>query len=223
MLRLDGPTLQRVVVSDVEGTLSEGVTWKGLRRYLEAHGREHVFRRFLRRRMLLIGLYQLGLLNTQRFRENWLKDILRMFAGQSEEEFLRVAEWVVENELWPKRRQHVLEQLQDHKSRKHRVLLVSGMIEPMLKLIAERIGVEAIGTPVIFEDGKFTGEVNPPFITGQNKVLQIRHIVPVDPLLAAYGDTAADIPMLTLAENRFAVSPDRKLLKWANAHRCDVL
>lgn len=146
-----------------------------------------------------------------------------MFSGLSQTQFDDVADWVVENELWPKRRQQVVDQLAEYKAQRHRVLLVSGMVEPMLARIAAKIGVEAIGTPLIFKNGAFTGEVISPFITGENKVLQIKHIVPVDPLLAAFGDTAADIPMLSLAERPVAVSPDRRLKRWAVSNRCQII
>ena len=44
------------VATDMEGTLSDGVTWKGLRNYLIANGREADFKRFIRQRYHLIAM-----------------------------------------------------------------------------------------------------------------------------------------------------------------------
>lgn len=213
------------VAFDMEGTLSAGVTWQGLRDYLLADGREAEFKAFYRPRMLKMPLYALGLVNKQRFREDWIRGIFRLFAGQSREQFEEVSAWVVEHELWPKRRRSVLAELQGHLDAGRRVVVISGLIEPMLRLFVNRIGCEAIGTPLDYDqNGRFTGETKGPFITGPQKVAQLAPFKgPEGKIEAAYGDTGADIPMLAMSRLPTAVAPDRRLRRVATANGWRIL
>ena len=210
------------VISDMEGTLSGGVTWKGLRAYLEAHGRGSAVRAFVRRRLPQVVLYRLRLLpNPHAFQREWLMGILGHFAGMDTAEFDHTATWLVEQELWPKRRPAIIAELQQHKAEGRRVVLASGLFEPMLAKFAAKIGVEAIGTPLLFDgQGRFTGELaTAEFNTGEHKAAQARHFVPTGGrLTAAYGDTAGDIPLLHMAEQATAVHPDKPLRHAAQQH-----
>lgn len=205
-----------VVACDMEGTLSAGVTWKGMRNYLHAHGRRHDFNRFFRSRILQIPLFRLGLIDRREFRERWMVDILALFAGLSQNEFAKASRWVVENELWPRRRRQVIDRLLNHQKAGHRVVVVSGLIEPMLSLFVAKIDVEAIGTPVLYLGKIFSGRTAAPFTTGQRKIEQLQPFLDQEgKLAAAYGDTAADIPMLALSRFPTAVYPDKKLRQHA--------
>ena len=207
------------VISDMEGTLSAGVTWKGLRDYLETHGRAPAVRGFIRRRLPQVALYRLRLLpNPEAFQREWLMGLLGLFAGMETAEFDHVSTWLVEQELWRKRRQPLIAELQAHLAAGRRVVLASGLFEPMLAKFAAKVGAEAIGTPLRFDgQGRFTGELDTAdFNTGELKAAQARHFIPPNGrLYAAYGDTAADIPLLHLAEQATAVCPDKRLRRAA--------
>lgn len=201
-----------VVACDMEGTLSGGVTWKGMRDYLVAHGRGATYRRLMRKRLVQISLFRLGLINQQKFKESWMIDMLSLFAGMSHDEFAHASDWIVENELWAKRRRPVIEELKNHRDQGRRVVVISGLIEPMLARFVAKIGVEAIGTPILFLDEVFSGRTAAPFTTGGRKVEQLEPFLnPAGRIAAAYGDTAADIPMLSLSENPTAVFPEKNL------------
>ena len=126
---------QEIVAFDLEGTLTAGVAWEGMRDYLKAHGRH--------------------------------------------------------------------------------VIIVSGMFEPILQLFAAKLQVASIGTPIELVDGRLTGE-----IIGQLNVgpLKVDRLQQMGRLVAAYGDTVRDIPMLELAETAVAVHPDPKLRQAAEQH-----
>lgn len=213
------------VFSDMEGTLSSGVTWQGMRNYLIQHGRQQEVRRFLTRNMLKVILFRLGLIrNKQKFQREWLLGILVMFGGLSRVEFSEACAWVVENELWPNRRKDVLAELEAHAAAGRRVILVSGMFAPMLAIFAEKVGFEALGTAVAFDDNDiFTGQLVDDFNTGERKAELAQPFLDPDTpdsnsqLYAAYGDTAADIPMLHLAVHPIAVYPDAGLRQAAQA------
>ena len=213
-----------VVASDVEGTLSEGAAWRGMRLYLEENGQGEAFKRFLRPRMFKVIQYRLGILRDVRtFKEQWVKDMLHLFAGYSEEQMLAMGQFVTESEVWPNRRQVVVDELLAHQENGRRVILVTGVIEPILRHIAQKMGVEAIGTPLLYKDGLFTGEMAAPFNTGAYKVEQLQPFLQDGKILSAYGDTAADIPMLQICDEAVAVFPDKALRKTAVANHWRIM
>ena len=95
-----------VVASDVEGTLSAGEAWRGMRLYLEANGQAKEFKHFLRQRLFKVVLYRLGLLrNVRAFKDAWIGDMLQLFSGCSREEMVAMGAFVTEQVIWPQRRQ----------------------------------------------------------------------------------------------------------------------
>ncbi len=206
------PDEQELVVSDMEGTLSDGVTWKGLRDWLKANGRGADFNRFYLPRLPMGLVYNLGWVSDpQAFRERWIIGMYQQFAGFTVPEFDKVADWVVENELWPKRNQVVIAELEEHLAAGRRVILISGLAEPILAKFATKIDAEAIGTRQDKFDGRLTGKLILPFTTVHEKVNQVRHLVPEGKVFSAYGDSGADIHMLGLAKTPVAVGPDKEL------------
>jgi phosphoserine phosphatase len=209
---------QEVVAADLEGTLSAGATWRGLRGYLEANEQNALFKQFMRPRLPQIILFRLGLLrNEQAFKEQWVLDMYQLFVGYTEAQFAEVAGFVVTQELWPQRRPSVVAECLAHQQNGRRLILVTGVNEPVLARFAARLnGAEAIGTPLEWTDGVFTGCTVGPMNTSQNKVEQLQPFTRNGRIHTAYGDTAADIPMLQLAKNGVAVCPD-KVLQAADA------
>lgn len=207
------------VASDMEGTLSAGVTWKGLRNYLLAHGRKEDYDRFFRANLYKLPLYYLGWINPQKFKQAWIGDIFHLFNGFSRPAFDEVAEWVVEHEHWPRRRRGIIAELEQHLAQGRRVVVVSGLIEPILGRFAARVGLEAIGTPVKYSGDLFSGKTAGPMITGQQKAGQLAYFSGPDKKIeAAYGDTLADVPMLSMSRLPTAVAPDKKLRRVARAN-----
>ena len=132
--------------------------------------------------------------------------------------------WVVEHELWPKRHRKVVGELQEHLREGHRAIIVTGMYEPLLEALLEKLpGMEAIGTPLAFENGHFTGELAAPFNVGSRKRDQLHPFARDGKILAAYGDTAPDIPMLEMGEHPVAVNPDKVLRQVAEARGWRIL
>jgi phosphoserine phosphatase len=204
-----------VVVADLEGTLSAAYTWQGMRDYLEAHGGFAAYRRFFWRSLPRLLLFRVGIGGWD-FRVRWVLGILALLNGRSRAEMAAMGAFVAERTLWPARREPVVAELNAHLAAGRRVIVVSGMFEPILAgFLTYLPGAEAIGTPLRYENDIFCGEIAATLNRGPEKAAQLQRLVTDGPLLAAYGDTAADIPMLALAADGVAVHPDAPLRKEA--------
>ncbi len=200
-----------VVVSDLEGTLTTGETWRVVGEYLKAHGRGGRYRLFFYSHLPGAMAARAGLINAQRYRERWFEDMTRLLAGLSRAQVEDLAR-VIADELWRARRADVVAELEEHRAAGARLLIASGTYSQAAEAFANRIGAQAIGTPIQFDDaGRATGRLDGVVSTGEVKAARVRAWLGDDVLLAAYGDTEGDIPMLRLAQQPVAVFPDAAL------------
>ena len=215
-----------IVASDVEGTITMGETWRALGRYYQQKGRKGAYRRFFAARMPGFALAKLGVVDETAFKTRWIEDLARFFAGMDADELARVATWVVEHELWVKRRSDVVAELERHRRAGHTLVLASGVYGPVLEVLAERLGAVAVGTPlemtgseVGVATGRLSGEVN----TGEAKLARLGAWLNGRTLSVAYGDTEADVPMLRSAREAVAVHPNAELEEVARARGWRIL
>ena len=212
------------VAVDLEGTLTAGSAWRGMYDYLLAHGRESRVKGFYYGRLPEYFARRLTGRDLREFKNRWIHDLLRLFRGYSEHEFQEMAAWAVKNELWPKRRHNVLAELDQHQQNGRRVIVVTGLFEPYVAALLDKLpGFEAIGTPIIFEDGRLTGELATPFNVGEKKVEKLTPFMSGGKIFTAYGDTAADRFMLTVSQHPVAVHPDKTLRRLAQVEGWRIL
>lgn len=211
-----------VVAADLEGTLTEGETWRSFGRYLSEHGHRE-YRAFVRSRLPRVVAARIGIGDAQAFRNRWMADLAGFFAGSTEAELVVIARWIVDRELWPRRRQAVLDELAVLQAAGARLLLVSGTYQPVLTEFATRIGAEAFGSALALHDGRATGAIAGVVNTGQAKVQTLRDVLGGGAPTTAYGDSWADAPMLEASDGPVAVHPDRKLRKLAEQRRWRIL
>lgn len=214
--------VKEVVAFDVEGTLSTGAQWRGVGRYLVLHGRALRYRLFFLARLPSAYLARFGAIADQPFRDRWVVDLARFFRGLTVAELERLGEWVVEQEIWPARRMNVLTELAAHISAGRRVALLSAMYQPVVDALARLLGAEAYGTGLEMREGTATGEVAS-VNSGPEKTRRLGRILGRDTLVAAYGDTLADLAMLEASASPVAVGPDRALLRVALARRWRII
>lgn len=211
------------VASDLEGTLTTGETWRGLGRYLRRHGSRGAYAAFFLRRVPGFVMVMLGIRDKRAFKNAWLRDFAALFADMSHEAFAEAARWVVDNELWPKRRKDIIASLKVHQAAGERVVLASGTYQPVLELFAERVGALAIGTPLELRDGKLTGKLAGEVNVGDVKAQRLHAFLGQQRLYATYGDTKADISMMMLGDKPIAVYPDKELRSTAEALAWNIL
>lgn len=214
----------------MDGTLSTVETWRGVQAWVEANHPSPAARRFVLTQMPFIVLARSGVYDGEAFRARWLGNQARLLRGLPEAGLRDMAEWVVEHHLWPARRRVAIAALaaavadaQPNDS-KSVVVLASGAYLQISEAFAARIGADiAIGTPLEVEAGVATGRLADRVQTGPLKASAVRERVGDVPILTAFGDSAADIPMLELARHPVAVSPDSGLRRTAMSRGWELL
>ena len=209
------------VVSDLEGTLTTGETWRALGTEAERRIGRARYLAFMAKRLPAMGLVLAGRAPKRPFQDEWLQGLAACFAGLEVSAFEAVSERAVAAELWPKRREDVMAALRVHLAAGERVVVASGSLQPLVVAFARRLGeatertVEALGTPLEVAQGRLTGRLSGPVCAGEEKARRVHAYLGEERLSAAYGDSDADVPLLLLSDAPVAVYPDEVLRKTA--------
>lgn len=203
-----------VLLTDLDGTLTAGSTWRGFRSYYEQHHSRWRYRLFFYRWMPRYLLIKAGLLSDRIAKVDWIEDEITLMRGTAPAAMDQVADWILERQTWPGRRQDVLAEIEERRSAGARVLVVTGAYQPLADAFASKIGGQAIGTPLNYQDGQLVG-LGGPVNAYEQKEHNIRALVGDEPILAAYGDSTSDLAMLELAAEPVAVYPNPALAQIA--------
>ena len=119
------------------------------------------------------------------------------------------------------------ELIADHRLCGRDVVIVSASGEEIVAPIARALGAtHAMGTRMVIEDGKYTGEVAF-YCYGEAKGAAIRELAALEGYALehcyAYSDSITDLPMLQSVGHPTVVNPDRALRKEAAARDWPVL
>ena len=219
-----------IVVSDMDGTLTTAETWRGVHQWILANARTAAASRFIAVRLPIVFLARSGFMNKERFRARWLEDQTKLLRGVPSEQLTAMGEWVVKNYLWPARRVHAVSAVQAAHAAaratdpRAELVLATGGYQPIAEAFAKELGANiALGTPFEMHDGVATGRLAAPTQSGEEKARAALACAAGGRILAAFGDTAADIPLLRLAERPIAVEPDRALQRVALAGGWEIL
>jgi HAD superfamily phosphoserine phosphatase-like hydrolase len=219
-----------IVVSDMDGTLATVDTWRGVLAWIREYHPSPAARRFVTVRLPRIVLAKAGLTDKEAFRGRWMEDQARLLRGVPEANLDEMAEWVVEHHLWPARRQVAIDALAAAAEKARtanpgaRLLLATGAYRQLGEAFGRRIGADmALGTPLEVRDGVATGGLSGPTQSGEAKAAAVAAEAAGGDVLAAFGDTVADIPLLRLAVRAVAVAPDARLRREASARGWEIL
>ena len=133
------------------------------------------------------------------------KVLAYLFKGKTEDELTRLGKSFAEKKVPEILLPDAIEEIEVHKKRGDRVLVISASMELWLKPWAESMKLELICTRMEFKDGKFTGCFATPNCNGQEKVNRIHAYLDVNQYhpVYAYGNSSGDRPMLALADYGF--------------------
>jgi len=198
-----------IVISDMMGTLTTGSPVIGLVDWVR-HNQSR-----LRANLYTAGvlptylLAKVGLLDWQKWGQRSMIDSLGLVRNATPETLEQIAEWSVEYNLWPERREDVLARLEEYAQQGAQVYIASSVFEPTVAAFAKRIGAQAIGTPLKIENGRIGLATD--LVSSQRKIGQVLSQLGVERVDVAYGDTAQDVPLLENAVHPVAVYPDEAL------------
>ena len=115
----------------------------------------------------------------------------------------------------------MLDEVHQHQDEGRATFIVSAAGNDLVKALAAVPGWRAESglAWAVGADGKFTGEMDGPFVYGKGKVEAMqrfaeKHDIDMDASYA-YSDSASDLPMLRSVGNAVVVNPDAELLEIA--------
>ena len=219
-----------LVVSDMDGTLATVDTWRGVHAWIRACYPSRDADRFVRVRMPAIVKARVFGFDKEGFRARWQEDQARLLEGMDAARLDELAASVVEEHLWPSRRHGAVDAVQAAIASARdadpgaRLVLATGGWQPIADAFARRLGADlALGTPLEVRDGVVTGRTVVPTQSGAQKAAAVRALAAGAPVVAAFGDTAADVALLELAERPVAVAPDKELRREADRRGWEIL
>jgi HAD superfamily hydrolase (TIGR01490 family) len=152
----------------------------------------------------------------------------RIFAEIPERDVERMAPEVLAGIL-PRIYPQMLDEIHRHQDVGRATFIVSAAGNDLVKTLAAVLGMEGgIGTRwAVGPDGKYTGEMDGPFVYGKGKVEAMRrfaerHDIDMDASYA-YSDSASDLPMLRSVGNAVVVNPDGPLAEIARQEGWQVM
>ena len=110
-----------------------------------------------------------------------------------------------------------LEQMNWHWSEGHRVFLIGGTLDFLARAAARQLSgpIEVCATQLEVANGRWTGNLCGPHMSGQEKACAIRNLAARFGLSLwdsyAYGNSISDLPMLDSVGRRTAVNPPARL------------
>jgi HAD superfamily hydrolase (TIGR01490 family) len=145
------------------------------------------------------------------------------YEGMSEDRLVLLADEVFEKVIKPSMYRSALDLIQKSRDAGHEIVLVSGTLDVILRLVADHIGgATIIGNRLEMKTGIATGKLLKPVIAGPEKARIIREHArsnrhDLDDCFA-FSDSYSDLPMLSVVGHPAAVNPDKRLALLAKAY-----
>ncbi len=145
------------------------------------------------------------------------------YEGMSEDRLVLLADEAFEKVIRPSLYRSGLDLIAKSRDAGHEIVLVSGALEPILRLVGEHIGgATTIGNRLEIKDGICTGKLLKPVIAGPEKARVVREHARANghdlDECFAFSDSYSDIPMLSVVGHPAAVNPDKRLALLAKAY-----
>jgi len=210
-----------IVISDMMGTLTTGSPVLGMVSWVRANQSRLRADLFMLSKLPSYLLAKRGLIDWQAWGQGLMVESLSLVRNATPEIVTEIAEWAVERDLWPNRREDTLARLSEHAQKGARVYIASSMFEPTVAAFGKRIGAQPIATPIEIVEGRL--RLASGLFSSRRKIDQVLSQLGVDRVDVAYGDTAQDIPLLESADHPVAVYPDEGLKATALERGWEIL
>jgi HAD superfamily hydrolase (TIGR01490 family) len=212
------PDLTAAAFFDVDNTVMMGSSMFHISRGLAA--RKFFTTRDLGRFAYRQMVFRIGGSEPAGYLQEAHKAALAFAAGWHVDEVVRLGEEIYDElmaeRIWPGTRALA----EGHLAAGRRVWLVTATPVELASIIANRLGLTgALGTVAEHKDGVYTGQLVGELLHGPAKAAAIRALAEREGLdlsrCTAYGDSANDIPMLSLVGTAVAINPDPELRRVA--------
>jgi HAD superfamily hydrolase (TIGR01490 family) len=219
-----------IAAFDLDGTLSTGHIINGIVR----HHRTHRVKRlplliYMATHTAMWPLYRLGLVSELKARGLWLRDMAWTIRGWTPEQAAPAFGWIAEQYVLPRVRADVLQRLREHQDQRHRVVIVSGTLSPLLAAVGRALEVEeTVGTEPVLNRGRYSGATRLPACQGPGKVTRLEQHLGDAAQVAwqqsyAYADSLTDLPLLERVGHPVAVYPDAELTALARSRDWEII
>ncbi len=150
----------------------------------------------------ILVLNKIGILKSEYTKKVFLKFF---FGGVAEEKMQKWGKNFCSTMLPKLFRDLALEKLNFHRSKGHLVYVVTASLDVWVQPWLETQGLNGICTRMLFEDGKFKGNLDGPNCNGPEKEVRIRSELDLSHFqkIFAYGDSSGDKEMLALADRPY--------------------
>jgi HAD superfamily hydrolase (TIGR01490 family) len=219
-----------VALFDCDGTLYSAQYGRGLMKYASENGRKRISQIYYASMLLPFVLRKVKLVAEEKYHRALLSRMAWLVKGMDEQEFRKATEWLLHHHLLPTERPEVIARLREHQSKGHEVVLVSAQFTTSLEMLAAHYNVHGfVGTPLESREGRFTGSIIPPVITGDDKERYAREYfssrgMDVDwEASYAYADSITDTGLFSMVGHPVAVSPDAKLHALAQSKNWEII
>jgi HAD superfamily hydrolase (TIGR01490 family) len=150
------------------------------------------------------------------------------FEGVSEDRLVALAEETFARVFKPNIYPGAKELIRTSLEKGHDVVLVSGALDFLMKLLAEHLGATGvIANKLEIKDRFATGKLLRPVVAGPEKARLVREHAraaghDLDECFA-YSDSYSDVPMLSVVGHPAAINPDTKLARLAHAYHWPII
>lgn len=215
---------------DCDGTLYSAQYGRGLMKYASKNGHKGAVRAYYASLLPLLALRKVKLITDEQFHRPLTSRMPWMIKGMSEPKFRDLAECMFREYLLTTERAEVVARLRKHQAKGHIVVLVSAQLYPSLDLLGKYYNADGVvGTQVEITNGRFTGRILPPVITGADKDRYARQFFSARQLDVdweasyAYADSITDTGLLKMVGHPVAVHPDAKLFDLAQSRNWEMI
>ncbi|GAB4418902.1 MAG: hypothetical protein Kow002_06110 [Anaerolineales bacterium] len=210
-----------IVVSDLMGTLTTGSPVLGLVDWVRSKQSKIQANLYMARMIPGYIGAKSKLIDWQTWGQKMMIESLALIKEATPQKMTEVSEWIVEKNLWEKRRSDVIARLMLYAENNAEVYIASSVFQPAVEAFAKRIGAKAIGTPVEIVDGRI--RLASELVKAEKKIERVLASLGVERIDVAYGDSMPDVPLLEHAEHPVAVYPDDKLRALAKLRGWEII
>lgn len=219
-----------VALFDCDGTLYSAHYGHGLVKYSSENGRKNAVRRCLSASAIPYILRKINVISAEAYLRPMISRLAWMVKGMSNDELQQASNWICNNYLLPTEHPLVTRRLRKHQAQGHLIVLVSAQLFPNLELLGELFNAHGlIGTKLEMKDGRCTGRIIPPVITGEDKDRSTREYFSVNKIDVdweasyAYADSITDMGLFSMVGHPVAANPGPKLYKLAQRNHWEIV